>query len=433
VAAERLIACGVYSSVIVAGVDVQSRFITSGFSSFKSVSESVCRPYDSSRDGLNPGEACGAMLLKAYGPQEKLAGKELPDDAVIISGGAISNDANHITGPSRTGDGLYFAIRNAMSEAMVSTEEISFLQMHGTATLYNDEMESKAAALAGLGDVPAQSLKPYFGHTMGASGLIESIICAEELRRGIVFGTKGFSESGVTCPLDVSSHNRNVRMEHCIKTASGFGGSNAAIVLSLNRFSKEKRGGKEAAGVVSLRRLAIRKNRMDIEDNTGVKVSKSVEGDFGSFIRCLFNERGGAYMKFYKMDNLSKLGYVASDYLIGDLEYDSEEMAVLLENRSGSLDTDIKHQQIIDNESDESASPAVFVYTLPNVSSGEISIAHHIKGENTFFISGKYDPSALSAYARILFSETEIKYCIIGWLELLGEDYCAEMELLQKK
>lgn len=177
VIARRMILSGVCDNAVVVGVDTQNRFITSGFASFKSLDDEVCRPYDASRCGLNLGEACGAILLTR---------NRLSDSDVAISGGAITDDANHISGPSRTGDGLYFAMRRALDEAGVLPQQLDMLQMHGTATAYNDEMESKAASLAGLQDVPAQSLKPYFGHTMGASGVIETIIAAEELKEVFV-------------------------------------------------------------------------------------------------------------------------------------------------------------------------------------------------------------------------------------------------------
>ena len=107
VTGKRMIENGIYRKVIVAGGDLLSHFITSGFLSFRSLSSRPCRPYDSNRDGLNLGEACGAVLLST----------EKTPNSIILSGGAISNDANHISGPSRTGDGLFFAIRQAMQEA----------------------------------------------------------------------------------------------------------------------------------------------------------------------------------------------------------------------------------------------------------------------------------------------------------------------------
>ena len=227
IVASRLIEAGKYKHILVAGGDLLTRFVVTGFQSFKSVSPEICKPYDKARDGLSLGEACGSVLVTS---DRGLVGEEQP---VSIAGGSITNDANHISGPSRTGDGLYYAISQAMDEAGLQQEAISFVNAHGTATLYNDEMESKALHWAGLDHLPLNSMKSYWGHTLGASGIIEVIACMEELRSGEVFGTFGFEACGVPYPLSVSAAHKKVAMAHCVKTASGFGGCNAAVVLSL--------------------------------------------------------------------------------------------------------------------------------------------------------------------------------------------------------
>lgn len=409
VIAKRFIECGKYDEVIVAGVDVLSPFIVSGFASFRSLSPQRCRPYDASRCGLNLGEAAGAILLTA----------ESRRCAVVLSGGAISDDANHISGPSRTGDGLYFAIRDAMQDASACLDDISFVNLHGTATAYNDEMESKALGLAGLSEKPAQSLKPYIGHTLGANGVVETILCAHELASGEVWGTPGFETLGVPVDMNVSADARRVQMKCCVKTASGFGGCNAAVVLALDSASKELFG-PEFCGVNVLRKVHI---------GNAEAAREGFGDDFDSYIRFKFKELGAANMKFYKMDSLSKLGYVASHILVDGIGFAPEEMAVIFQNRSASLDTDLRHQQNISNG--PGASPAVFVYTLPNVASGEISISLGIKGENTFFIAGEYDRDMLHEYAGMVLSRTKAKYCIAGWLEFLSGNFEASLELLE--
>ena len=416
--ARRMILSGRYDNMIVVGVDVQNRFIISGFASFKSLSPELCRPYDSSRCGLNLGEACGAVMLTKTGTS----------DLVAIDGGSASDDANHISGPSRTGDGLYFSMRDAMSEAGVGPADVDMLQMHGTATAYNDEMESKAAGLAGLSDVPAQSLKPYFGHTMGASGIIETILAAEELKRGIFLGVKGFEELGVPVPLNVSAENRLIRNpHHCLKTASGFGGTNAAVLLSFGTpapaFSK-----KTSSALKPVRRVQISQGQVNVDETSAFVSSQT---DFHTFSREAFKSRGEANMKFYKMDDLCKLGYLASAWLLDGIEYREEECGIVMSGKYGCLDTDIRHQQIIDSEGDSSASPAVFVYTLPNVVAAEISIRHHIKGENIWFWSEDETMSDIKKYASILAASRDLKYCIAAHIDFINGDYFAIFELLE--
>lgn len=438
VAARRMLLVGDYDMVIVVGADTQNRFITSGFASFKSLSPELCRPYDESRCGLNLGEAAGAIALTSM-PVRWSCGLDGESGYVTIDGGAVSDDANHISGPSRTGDGLFFAMRNAMKEAGVNAADIDLLQMHGTATAYNDEMESKAACLAGVQDVPVQSLKPYFGHTMGASGVIETIIAAAEIQEGIIAGTKGYEKSGVSVLLNVSASNRLItrnlvisspagKINRCLKTASGFGGTNAAVLLTSSP---------EAGPVPSLRDAQPRKMRKSatVGINAGeVLVNDSTvfsdkSADFGTFIREAFKSRGENNMKFYKMDDLCKLGYVAAAWLLDGIEFGEEECGMVLSGKYGCLDTDMKHQQIIDKEGDAASSPAVFVYTLPNVVAGEISIRHHIKGENTWFWSDDRTMSDLKHYASLMAGASDLRYCIIGHLDFLNGEYFAKFEL----
>lgn len=438
VAARRMLLVGDYDMVVVVGADTQNRFITSGFASFKSLSPELCRPYDESRCGLNLGEAAGAIALTSM-PVRWSCGLDGESGYVTIDGGAVSDDANHISGPSRTGDGLFFAMRNAMKEAGVNAAGIDLLQMHGTATAYNDEMESKAACLAGAQDVPVQSLKPYFGHTMGASGVIETIIAAAEIQEGLIAGTKGYEQSGVSVPLNVSASNRLItrnlvmsspagKINHCLKTASGFGGTNAAVLLTSSP---------EAGPVPCLRDAQPRKMRKSatVGINAGeVLVNDSVvfsdkSADFGTFIREAFKSRGENNMKFYKMDDLCKLGYVAAAWLLDGTEFGEEECGMVLSGKYGCLDTDMKHQQIIDKEGDAASSPAVFVYTLPNVVAGEISIRHHIKGENTWFWSDDRTMSDLKHYASLMAGASDLRYCIIGHLDFLNGEYFAKFEL----
>ena len=418
IVAKRWIESGRYKKVIVAGGDILSHFITSGFLSFRSISSERCRPYDARRDGLNLGEACGAILLSSEGN----------DTDIILSGGAISNDANHISGPSRTGDGLYFAIRQAMEEAAVLAEAVSFMNTHGTATVYNDEMESKAIHLAGLETVPVHSLKSYFGHTLGASGVIESIICIHELKENVLFGTLGYEKPSVSMPILVQADHQEIPMKHCIKTASGFGGCNAAIVLTLPAYQKQPSRVQSSVTVHTTATVSIENSCLSMNGET---VFSSSAPNFAQFIREAYKNTGGSNMKFYKMDDLCKLGYTAVEYLLKEKNFQPEEIGILLVNAAASLNTDIRHQMIINQEGDHAASPTVFVYTLPNVVAGEICIRHKIQGENTFFIEKEFDADKLEEYARIVMKKGNLKACITGWCNLLMEEYKADFKLIE--
>lgn len=408
VVAKQRIESGECRHAIVVGGDVLSEFITSGFASFKSISAQPCRPYDAERDGLTLGEAAGAVLLTSD--------VELADELrVRVAGGAISNDANHISGPSRTGDGLYYAIRNAMAEAGVKSEEVGFVNTHGTATRFNDEMESKAVAWAELCNTPLNSLKGYIGHTLGASGVVEAILCIEQLREGRIFGTAGFVSSDTPHKLQLSALEQPITKRCCVKTASGFGGCNAAIVLDM-----------EERGVL-----------VDVSPRRAVKVAEyalpQASEPFAEFIRTEFKAFGESNMKFYKMSDMSKGLYVAVEHLLAKGGFDDVEptrRAIVLANRASSLDADIVHQQILNQHNPEGASPAAFVYTLANVAAGEMCIRHKIQGENTFFIENE-DSGFVERYAQGLIERDCADAVICGWCDYLKGDWNINIKLLK--
>jgi 3-oxoacyl-[acyl-carrier-protein] synthase-1 len=207
---------------VVIGADSQCRFIVSGFQSFKALSQKRCRPYDAHREGLNLGEAAGTII---YTIKEQ---KDIHHEDWIAMRGAIRNDANHISGPSRTGEGSYRALMAAMGDE--SAEQIAFVNAHGTATPYNDEMESIAISRAELGAAPVNSMKGYYGHTMGAAGVIEPILSMRSVDDSIVLGTLGYESIGVSHPLILSNHNTSTDRHAFMKLLSGFGGCNAAML-----------------------------------------------------------------------------------------------------------------------------------------------------------------------------------------------------------
>ncbi len=223
IAAMRMIRSGQYENAVVTGADVISKFVLSGFQSFQAISAGACKPFDAERDGINLGEGAATIILSSH--------KKNAND-IKITGGSVSNDANHISGPSRTGEELCTAMNKAMQDAGLLAKDIDLISAHGTATVYNDEMEAKAITLANLQKVPVNSLKGYYGHTLGAAGLIESVVSIHSMREDLIIPTAGFQNMGVTQPVNICRDLQKASLQNCLKTASGFGGCNAAIVLS---------------------------------------------------------------------------------------------------------------------------------------------------------------------------------------------------------
>ena len=216
--AARLLQKNLYKNAIVCGADVLSSFTLSGFESFKALSEEACRPFDANRNGTSLGEGAASIVLSNIEKSE-----------IEILSGASSNDANHISGPSRSGDGLQIAIEKTLK--LAENPKVDFISAHGTGTIYNDEMESKALNLCSLQHLPVNSLKGYYGHTFGAAGIIESVVSIESMRQNMMIPTKGFETACEAIQLNIPKSILHSQLDCCLKTASGFGGSNAAVVF----------------------------------------------------------------------------------------------------------------------------------------------------------------------------------------------------------
>jgi 3-oxoacyl-(acyl-carrier-protein) synthase len=222
--AARRIERGEEQHLLVVGVDALSPFIMAGFGALHALDPGPCRPFDVQRRGVSLGEAAGAILLSVH------AGESV---GVAIVGHGGANDASHPIHPDPRGEGLALATRRALGLAGLASGEIDLVHVHGTGTVANDATEA-----AGLGSVyggrtpPAFGTKAQTGHTLGAAGVIETLIAAEALQRGVVPPNIGLLEQGVDARLDLVREARTLpRARHALKVASGFGGIQAALVL----------------------------------------------------------------------------------------------------------------------------------------------------------------------------------------------------------
>jgi 3-oxoacyl-[acyl-carrier-protein] synthase I len=222
--ASRFIGSGAFDHAVVTGGDIASEFVISGFQSFQALSQEPCKPFDLNRKGLSLGEGCGTIVLSAV---PGTSGQP----TVRVAGAATTNDANHISGPSRTGQELSSAINLAMKQSSLAPGDIDYICAHGTATSFNDEMESKAINLSGLSQVPVNSFKGYWGHTLGAAGIVESVAAIASMKTNILYRSAGFETPDIPDPVNIIATNRTASINTCLKTASGFGGCNAAITF----------------------------------------------------------------------------------------------------------------------------------------------------------------------------------------------------------
>lgn len=398
IAAMRALRSGRYNTAIVVGADEVSRFTLSGFQCLKALSAEPCHPYSAERKGLNLGEAGACIVYKAV---ERAAEGEW-----VIENGVIRNDANHISGPSRTGEGSYNALRAVLSG--ISPEEIAFVNAHGTSTNYNDEMEAIAISRTTLASVPVNTLKGCYGHTLGAAGILETILSMAAIDDGTVLGTHGFESLGVSKPISVSVDNSATHKRAFVKLLSGFGGVNAAMVMRKRAANDRPYTTPQSVGT------------KELTESAPVELSPE------NFTLKGFNPNtlGAPYPKYFKMDNLCRLGYVASEMLLKDSAErftPREDTAVILFNANSSIDNDRKYLATITPE-EFYPSPSLFVYTLPNIVTGEIAIRNKFMGETSVYILEKPDIAEMRAIVSEAFQDPVTKRVIWGWADFKSEE-----------
>ena len=415
IAALRLLEADCYDYAVVCGADVQSPFTVSGFQSLKAVAEDACRPFDIERTGLNLGEGAATIVFgKSPIIPHPSSLSTYPSSITYhwaVVKGAIRNDAYHVSTPSKDGEGARRALQHILK--CVNSSDIAFINAHGTATMYNDQMESKAIERAGLSAVPVNALKGYFGHTLGAAGVLETIISMAAMDDHTIIGTRGFKEIGVSGKIGLSPHHQPTDKQCFVKMISGFGGGNAALLLKSTTDPSLMGGELHHTSCIIHHTSYI----LHLTSHTS--------------LTDLYKENIGDYPRFYKMDGLSRLGFVASELLLQKVSIDGH-CAIILFNRSSSIDADRKYQTTIAAD-DYFPSPSVFVYTLPNIVTGEMAIRHQWHSETSFYILPERDDAFIQQMAEASLADKETEYVLTGWLDYEDDThYEAQLSLIVK-
>lgn len=438
---NRLIDSGLYDAAIVCGCDTPRQFIPSGFQSLKALSPEPCRPFDMERMGLNLGEAAATLILSK---------NPIQGNSWRMGDGFIRNDAFHISTPSKTADGLYLSLQRTLesfTKEISSTckqidmkEHLAFINAHGTATLFNDQMESVAIGRAGLSDLPANAYKSFWGHTMGAAGILETIISMKAIDDDTILGTRGFSELGVSWKMNICAENRPTDKKGFIKMLSGFGGCNATIWAAKNpereniALSQIEQQNREFTTTHTIR---ITPEEVILDQQKLWERKKELGEQEGkehhSLLTSLYKQMIGNYPKFYKMDGLSRLGFVASEILLNAEKGETDkERAIIFFNHSSSIASDRNYKESINDKDNYFPSPSIFVYTLPNIVTGEIAIRNHFHGETSFFILPNKDERMMEEILQASCRDDQSKSFLTGWIDYEDERHF-EADLKIKK
>ncbi|WP_277064999.1 beta-ketoacyl synthase N-terminal-like domain-containing protein [Prevotella aurantiaca] len=433
--ASRLLQLGTYEYAVVCGADCPRQFIISGFQSLNAMSFEACRPFDIERQGLNLGEAAATVVLssKIHSLSEEKRSKRIWQ----IGHGFIKNDAFHISAPSKMAEGLSEALQQTMEG--IDKEELAFINAHGTATMFNDQMESIALQRTELIDIPINALKGYIGHTLGAAGIFETILCMKSIDDNTILGTRGYEESGVSGNVKITSENRRTEKPAFIKMLSGFGGCNATLYAKSVELSF-----KESVEKTIINRSSNTKksHHVRITPNGAWLDGKllSLIGERGekSLLTSIYKQLINDYPKYYKMDGLCRLGFVASELLLQAEKAESEvdnsvtkERAIILFNHTSSISSDKRYLASIADKDNFFPSPSVFVYTLPNIVTGEIAIRNGYHGETSFYILPQRDEKQMNEVIETAFVDRKTKSVLTGWLDYEdNENFEADMYIL---
>ena len=412
VLAMRLLESNSYDYAIVCGADVQNKFTVSGFQSLKAISEEACKPFDIERIGLNLGEAAATIILSNKDESSKFKRNW------AIETGAIRNDAFHITSPSKLGDGAFETLKAVMTDETV--ESLAFINAHGTGTLFNDQMESVAIERAGLQSVPVNAYKGVFGHTLGAAGILETVISMASMDENIILNTRGYEEKGVSGKITITTENKETSQGHFIKMISGFGGCNGAILCKKDVHSDKVERKAQSSGT----RPILRKTHSVRITPNGVSIDgllRESHGEGMSLITDIYKRYLDDNPKYYKMDPLCRLGYIATELLLmaenSPSDTSRNDRAVVFFNGSSSIMADMAYEKSIEDKDNYFPSPSAFVYTLPNIVIGEIAIRNHYQGETSFYILNQRNDDIIEQVVEASFIDKDTTSMISGWLD----------------
>lgn len=223
--ADRWLRGGIVDAVLVGGVDTLCLSVLYGFDSLQLVSSKPCKPFDEARDGINLGEAAGFALLVRTSDFDTHTG-------VVLAGYGESSDAYHMSHPHPEGQGAKLAMQQALQRADLNANDIDYINLHGTSSRANDDIEGKLVEQM-FPSLPAcSSTKGWTGHTLGAAGITEALIAVQALQSGVAPGTLNLTQMDGGFNIPMTAENRAVEMQHVMSNSFGFGGNNCCLIFS---------------------------------------------------------------------------------------------------------------------------------------------------------------------------------------------------------
>ncbi len=382
---------GEIECALVAGADILSEFVLAGFAALMAVDPDGAHPFDADRKGVALGEAfVGALLMRG-----DRAAREGRPCLGGVAGWGLTCDANHLTGPSRDGAPLADAIGAAVAMAGGAPADVAFLCAHGTGTAYNDQMEMLAFRRAfGEAPRPTFSVKGGMGHVLGAAGLAEVLLALEFLRRGRIPPTVGLRRAADAAIGWVSGESRSVDSAGlAISTNSGFGGTNAAVALTLapHQLSRAARSAEISAQLLGTARVSAAEAAATPEEIPALPRNFS---RFGADVRQAYFAVRRALAAAGRISATGRIGLIACD-------------------RAGSERANAAYFADYVNSGRTLARGQMFAYTLPTAIAAECAIACRLTGPLLYLADADGTPAAAERAARGLLAEGQCEAVVL--------------------
>lgn len=420
----RLIKNGKAKTTVVGGTDALSKFTLNGFNTLMILDKEHCRPFDSTRMGLNLGEGAAYLVLEEK-ESAIASGKRIYAE---VSGYANANDAHHQTASSENGEGLFLAMQNALESAGIIPSYIDYINAHGTGTDNNDLTEGIAIKrLFGNNIPPFSSTKAYTGHTLGAAGVIESVIAILSLNNKVAFPNINFKDViediGI---VPVTEVTKLENAEHVLTNSFGFGGNDSSVIFSSVKLVDDKTTSESQStlptsnnpvfivgtGCVSPQNTLGNDSFLDDIVETESRFLQIIKPNYREFINPKLLRR---------MSKIVRMGIVSASTAMKDADIDNPDAIVTGTGMGCQVDTEKFLNSMIENN-EGLLTPTSFIQSTHNTVGGTIALGKQNHNYNLTYVHRTFSFESALLDSILLLNEGKAKNVLLGGFDEITEE-----------
>lgn len=417
----RLIKSGETKTAIVGGTDALSKFTVNGFNTLMILDNDHCRPFDISRTGLNLGEGAAYLVIEEMGAAIS-AGKTIYAE---VTGYANANDAYHQTASSDSGDGPYLAMKEALKVASLNPEDIDYINAHGTGTDNNDLTEGRALIRLFGDNIPAfSSTKAYTGHTLGAAGVIESVISILSLINKVAMPNINFSNPIEEIDIRPISEITEIKdMNNVLTNSFGFGGNDSSVIFS--RISDDNISNTSSSDIsknqpVYIIGMACVSPQLTIEGNSIPEDIIEPEGSFFQIQKPNYREYIDPKL-LRRMSKIIRMGIVSAKVAMKNANVDHPDAIITGTGMGCQIDTEKFLNSLINNE-EELLTPTSFIQSTHNTVGGTIALGHQNHNYNLTYVHRTFSFESALVDSMLLLNEKKSENILVGGFDEITDE-----------